>query len=293
MKPRDILFAVLTAAIWGLAFPAIGIGLDSFSAPQLTALRFLIACLPVLFLPRPRLPWPTLIALGMTLFTGQFLLLFFAYTLGMPAGVASVVAHTQAFFTVLLAAILLRELPTLRQTAGILVALGGLLLIALTVGGDLTLIGLMLTLAGAVSWSFGNILVKCAAGVPMFPLMAWLSLVPPLPALLVSAVQGDDPLLWRAVADASWRSILATIYLGTVSTTLAYALWGRLLARYPAAMVAPFSLLAPCVGVAASALAFGEAFGPMRYAGMALILIGLAVIVLPRRHPRTARETLA
>lgn len=42
-----------------------------------------------------------------------------------------------------------------------------------------------------------------------------------------------------------------------------------------------FALLAPCTGVLSSALIFREVFSPMRYAGMALILAGLAVVVLP------------
>jgi len=48
MKPTDAALAVLTSVIWGLAFVATKIALDSFSPPQLTALRFLIACLPAL-----------------------------------------------------------------------------------------------------------------------------------------------------------------------------------------------------------------------------------------------------
>ena len=60
-------------------------------------------------------------------------------------------------------------------------------------------------------------------------------------------------------------------------------MWGRLLSRYASASVVPFSLLSPCVGVISSALVFGESFTPMRAAGMALILAGLAVIVLPAR----------
>jgi len=45
--------------------------------------------------------------------------------------------------------------------------------------------------------------------------------------------------------------------------------------------VAPFALLSPCTGVVSSVLIFGEVFSPARLAGMALILFGLAVIVLP------------
>jgi O-acetylserine/cysteine efflux transporter len=84
MKPTDAALAVLTSVIWGLAFVATKIALESFSPPQLTALRFLIACLPALLLPRPRISWPQLILVGSTLFTGQFLLLFFAFTNGLP-----------------------------------------------------------------------------------------------------------------------------------------------------------------------------------------------------------------
>ena len=282
MTARDMALAALTSVIWGLAFVAIKFGLESFSAPELTALRFVIACLPALFLPRPAISWPLLVLIGSTLFTGQFLLLFFAYTAGMPPGLASVTQQMQAFFTVLLAALFLREIPTLRQSIGMTVALGGLGLIALTIGGDLTLPGLALAIGGAFSWAVGNVLVRRVGNVPMLPLMAWLSLVPPLPALLVSALHDERLPLWGALAAASWSSIAAAVYLGAVATSLAYVLWGSLLARYPAAMVAPFALLAPATGVIASALIFGELFGPLRYLGMALILAGLAIVVLPK-----------
>ena len=291
MTLRDIGLAALTSIIWGLAFVAIKLGLESFSPSQLTALRFIIACLPVIFLPRPRVKWSILLLVGMTLFTGQFLLLFFAYTKGMPAGLASVTQQTQAFFTVLLAAIFLRDIPSFRQTIGMLVAFAGVALIGFTTGSDLTILGLGLALASALSWAVGNILLKRIGPVPMLPLMAWLSLVPPLPALLVSALHDDPWSLASAAAHASWMSIAAAIYLGAIATTLAYAIWGSLLARYRTAAVAPFALLAPCVGVIASSVIFGESFGPIRYSGMVLVLIGLAVIVLPATslRPRTRR----
>ena len=281
MTPSDMALAALTSVIWGLAFVFIKFGLESFSAPQLTALRFIIACLPVLVLPRPPIPWSMLILIGSTLFTGQFLLLFFAYAQGMPPGLASVTQQMQAFFTVLLAALFLRDVPTLRQSIGMAVAFCGLGLIGLTIGGDLTVLGLGLAVAGAFSWAVGNVLVKRTGNVPMFPFMVWLSIVPPVPALLVSSFYDPNPSLLSAIVGASWLSIAAAIYLGAMATILAYAIWGDLLARYPTAMVAPFALLAPCTGVVSSALIFGELFGPIRYAGMALVLTGLAIIVLP------------
>jgi drug/metabolite transporter (DMT)-like permease len=45
MAIRDTMLAALTSVVWRFAFVATKWGLDSFSAPQLTALRFLIAAL--------------------------------------------------------------------------------------------------------------------------------------------------------------------------------------------------------------------------------------------------------
>lgn len=281
MTLRDTALAALTAVIWGLGFVAIKFGLESFSPAQLTALRFIIACLPVLVVPRPPISWPMLVAIGLTLFTGQFLLLFFAYVEGLPPGVAAVTQQIQVFFTVALAAIFLRDTATRRQWIGMLVAFCGLALIGLTVGGDLTPSGFALAMAAAFSWAVGNILIKRVGKVPMLPLMTWLSLVPPLPALLVSSLDDRAPWIFTAVLGASWTSIVAAVYLAVLATTVAYAMWGHLLARYPSAVVAPFALLAPCAGIASSALVFGESFPPLRYFGMALIFAGLAVVFLP------------
>lgn len=284
MPLRDKGLAALIAVIWGLAFVASKYGIESFSAAQMTVLRFAVACLPAVVLHRPKIPWRWLFAIGLTLFTGQMLLFFFAYSEGLPPGLASITQQLQVFFTVALAALFLRETPTRRQTAGMVIAFGGMGLIALTSEGRLSPLALMLAVGAPFSWAIGNILLKRLGPMPVVPLIAWLSLVPPLPALAVSLLV-DGWTLPTAIAGASWRSLAAVVYLGAASTVLAYALWGRLLARYPAAQVTPFALLAPCVGVVASALIFDERFTVPWYAGMALIFAGLALIALPARWP--------
>jgi O-acetylserine/cysteine efflux transporter len=281
MRFRDSVLAALTSIIWGFGFVVIKLGLLSFAAPQLTALRFLLAALPVFLVPRPRIAWPRLVVIGLTLFTGQFLLLFFAISAGLPAGLASVTQQTQVFFTVLLAAVFLREMPSVGQCAGMSIAFAGLALIGATIGADLRPIALGLALGAAFSWAVGNILVKRSTEVPVLSLVVWASLVPPLPALIVSGLWGGHPSLPAALAGASWLGIGCVAYLGAFATVLAYAIWGDLLQRYSAARIAPFALLAPCAGVVSSALVFGEVFSPVRYLGMALILAGLAVIVFP------------
>jgi O-acetylserine/cysteine efflux transporter len=281
VTPFHVFLAVLVAVIWGIAFVATKLALESFSPPQLTALRFLIAALPVLFVARPPIAWPALCAAGLTLFAGQFLFQFFGIASGMPPGLASIVVQTQALFTILFAGVTLKEKPTGRQLSGTAVAFAGLVVIAMTVGRDLTTIGLCLTTMAAISWGIGNVLLKRLPNVDMLSLMVWLSLVPPLPALALSIALDGSISIVGAITHASWLAVAATLYLGVVATVFAYAIWGGLLRRYSAATVTPFALLAPFVAAYASSLVLGERFGALRLAGMALVLLGLAVIVLP------------
>jgi O-acetylserine/cysteine efflux transporter len=115
MAPFHISLAVLVAVIWGIAFVAPRLALESFSPPQLTALRFLIASVPVLLVAHPPSTWPVLCAVGLTLFAEQFLFQFFGIVNGMPPGLASIVVQTQALFTILFAGVALGETLTRRQ----------------------------------------------------------------------------------------------------------------------------------------------------------------------------------
>ena len=224
MRPIHVFLATCVAVIWGLAYVATKIALGSFSPPQLTVLRFLIACAPALLLPRPRVPVRMLVLIGMTMFTGQFLLQFFGIANGMPPGLASVVSQTQGMFTVVLAVLFLKERPSGRQLVGLVSGLAGLAVVGMTVGNGLTTLGLLLVLASAISWSIGNVLLKTLQRVDMLHLVVWMSLVPPLPAFAISAFTDGPGSLPHALAVAPWQALASALYLGLVATVLAYAI---------------------------------------------------------------------
>lgn len=281
MSPAQAALAVLVAAIWGFNFPVIRFGLDEFPPFLLAALRFVGSAVPVLFLARPALSWRDLALLGLFLFVGQFGFLFFGMTMGMPPGLASATIHTQGILTVLLAALLLGERPLARQWAGLATAGAGLLMVALSIGGDLTAIGFALTFAGAWSWAAGNIVLKRIGPAPMFAVTAWASLLPPLPLFALGlAVDGPGP-TFDALARVSWTGIAVLAYLVFAATMVGYWIWGNLMARHSAAAIAPFALLVPCFGLASSAAIFGERLTGLRLAGAALVLAGLALSALP------------
>jgi len=285
MKPADVSLAVMVAVIWGLAFVASRIALDEFSPALMTALRFAIAAVPCLFVRKPDVSWPLLIAISGTLFLGQFLAQAYGIARGVPVGLTSVIVQSQALFTIAFAVIAFRELPTPIQTLGIGIATAGLLMICGTVGFDFSAGAFAVLMISPVSFAIGNLLLRQAREVPMFDLFAWLCLVPPLPLLALALATDGPQATLNSLIQMSPTGLVCMLALGAISTSIAYWLWGRLLRDYPAAQVVPFALLVPFVGAAASAIVFGERFGPLRLAGMVIVVCGIAVMLLSKRAP--------
>lgn len=289
MPLKDVLLALVVIAVWGLNFVVIKIGLQGVPPLLLGALRFLLVLFPaIFFIPRPRLPWRWLLAYGMTISLGQFAFLFYAMSAGMPAGLASLVLQAQAFFTLLFAVLLLGERVRAGQLLGLLVAAAGLTLIGLRSGTGMTLAGFALTLCAASMWALGNIVTRRIGKVDILGLVVWGALVPPLPFLALSLWLEGPATLERAMLGLDLQSLLAIVYLAFAATMLGYGLWGRLLSRYPASQVAPFSLLVPVVGLSASALLLGERLDIQQGAGVGLVLAGLLVNLYGARLPARA-----
>jgi O-acetylserine/cysteine efflux transporter len=283
MKPADVFLAVLVAVIWGSAFVLSRIALDELSPELMTALRFTIAAVPCLFVRRPKVPWPTLIAISFTLFLGQFLAQAYGIAGGVPVGLTSVIVQSQALFTIALAAILFSERPTRMQTLGIAIAACGLLMICGTVGYDFSVAVFAVLMISPISFAVGNVLLRRAQGVAMFDLFAWLCLMAAVPLLALSVAKNGLSPTWHELSQMSFSVLLCLLGIGLVSTSFAYWLWGRLLRDHPAAQVVPFALLVPFVGSLASSIVFGETFGRLRLAGMVTVIGGIAVMLLARR----------
>ncbi|HEY2248082.1 MAG TPA: EamA family transporter, partial [Bradyrhizobium sp.] len=251
MKSTDVCIAVLVAVIWGLAFVASRLALDEFSPELMTTLRFSIAAVPCLFVRKPDVSWPLLIAISFSLFLGQFLAQAFAIAHGVPVGLLSVIVQSQALFTIAFAALIFREVPTPMQSAGIAIATVGLLMICGTVGYDFSVGAFAVIMICPVSFAIGNLLLRRAHGAPMFDLFAWLCLTAAVPLAVLTLISNGPAPTWHELTRASPTGIVCMLCLGGISTSIAYWLWGRLLRDYPAAQVVPFALLVPFVGSAA------------------------------------------
>jgi O-acetylserine/cysteine efflux transporter len=279
--------ALAVVFVWGTNFVVIRRGLDGMPPFLFATLRFVLSALPwLLFVPRPTVPWSRMAAFGLLLGAGQFGLLFFAIDGHISPGLASLVVQVQVFFTIGMSLWLLRERVRGYQVAGLLLAIAGLGVIAANLDATVTLAGLGLILGAAFFWAAANMVVKSLGPVNMLHFMVWSSVfaIPPLlalsllvegPTVMAQALRDADSVVWGSVL---WQAVGNTLF--------GYGAWNWLLARHSAATVTPMALLVPVFGMSASALSLGEAMPAWKLGACALVLGGLAVIVLwPRWRP--------
>jgi O-acetylserine/cysteine efflux transporter len=255
VKPRDLALAVLVAAVWGTNFVAISIGLDDLPPLLFNALRFGLAAIPaVFFVGRPVVAWRWVIAIGLSLGVVKFSLLFAGMAAGMPAGLSSLVLQIQAVFTVIFAAVLLRERPVRRQIAGL-----------------------------AAAWGISNVAMRRASASDMLNLIVWVSAVAtPVLVVLTLLVDGPEADL-AALRSMSWSAVGALLFVSGLATLWGWAVWGTLIRRYGASTVAPFSMLVPFFGIASAALVLREPVHPTDILGGLLVVGGVLTGALAAR----------
>lgn len=277
MRPLHAAGALLIVAIWGLNFPVIRFGLNEFTPFTFATWRFVLGALPVLFVPRPNIPWATLAGIGGFMFAGQFVFLFFAMQAGLPPGLTSVLVQLQGPLTVVLAAVFLREHATRGQWLGLAVAALGVVLIGRSVEGTASVLAVGLALLSALTWAAGNLFFRSARGQSMFAVTVWASVLPPIPLALASlALDGPGALLTPILAP-SWGGWFVLFYSVVPVMWLGYLIWGTLLRTYPAAKVGPISLLVPCAALLFSSFLVGEPIGGLRLLGVVVVLGGVAI----------------
>ncbi|EBM2192642.1 O-acetylserine/cysteine exporter [Salmonella enterica] len=286
MSLKDLLLALCVIIAWGVNFVVIKLGLHTMPPFLLAGLRFTLVAFPALFFVKPpqiSLRW--LVTYGMTISFGQFAFLFLAISIGMPAGVASLVIQAQAFFTILSGALILGEKLKWNHIIGILISAAGMILLAVagTNGieyGGVTPITMMLTLAAALSWGLGNItnkVIMLRHPVPVMSLVVWSALIPIVPFFICSWFFEGKSAITYSLIHIHAETILALVYLAFIATIASYAIWSILLSRYETWRIAPLSLLVPVVAILCSALFLGEQLSSRQLTGALIIILGLLV----------------
>jgi O-acetylserine/cysteine efflux transporter len=285
-----LILAIVVVAVWGTNFVVIKWGLADFPPLTFAALRFAFAVLPaVFFLKRPAVPWWNLAAYGVLIGVGQFGLLYIAMTQWISPGLASLVVQVQAFFTVGLAMMLTGERLRTFQVMALGLAAGGLAWLMAHTGAEVTPLGLGLTVVAALAWAGGNTAARAAQPASMLAYVVWASVFSAPPLFVLALAAEGWPAMSHAIVHAGPGAWAAVLWQSVGNTIFGYTAWGWLLARHPAATVAPLSLLVPVFGMGASAMLLGEPLSAWKLTAAALVLGGLGLNTLwPRIAARRA-----
>lgn len=194
------------------------------------------------------------------------------------AAEGALLTTTTPAFVVLLAWLLLQEIPTIRTVGGTVLAFAGALIVVagqtglrgLFAGG--TVWGSLLLLTAAAAWALVTVLGK--------PLVARYGALPAMTYACLWSLPFFPPiLLWevshRPVHLPSLGGLLAILYLGLASTALAWYLWYKGLEGLPAGVVAVFFFAQPVVGGILAWLFLGERLGAAFLAGGGVIASGI------------------
>lgn len=300
MPLRDKLLALLIVMAWGVNFVVIKVGLHGMPPLLLAGLRFACVAFPaIFFIKRPNLPLKWLLAYGLTISFGQFALLFWSLHLGLSAGLASLILQAQAFFTVLLGALLLKEKVRSHNIVAMLMAAGGIYLLASAHqhgAASITLVTLMLILAAASCWALGNItnkVIMANYAVPTMSLIVWSAPIPLVSFALSSLLFEGADAITSSLVNIEWHNVFSVLYLSIFATIIGYGGWSYLLSKYETGTVAPLSLLVPVFGLLSAMLFLDEAFNAQQAIGVIVIGVSLVFNVFyPVIRQRKLRKSL-
>jgi drug/metabolite transporter (DMT)-like permease len=217
---------------------------------------------------------------------------FLLITIGeesIDSALAAILNATVPLFVIVIAPLFLpEERITPGRIAGLALGFAGVILlvapglasgIGSSVPAELMLVG------SSLSYACGNVYARRNVR----------GLAPMIPALFQVGFAAAITLPLALVIDRPWTvhpapvALLAVAWLGFLGSGLAYLCFFTILRNWGSMRTSMTSYLLPVVGIAAGALALGEAVTANRIGGTALIACGIAIVSSPKVVARLAR----
>ena len=294
--PRvNVRVAVAVAAVWvvwGSTFAAMRFAVGTIPPFAMAGTRFTLAGAILLAvcalrgrarvaradLVRALVTGTTLLLLGngMTAWTVQFL----------PTGINSLLLSVSPIWMALIAFVWNGERPTRIGVVGMLVGLAGLGLLVLrpTSASAIPLWPALLAVLASVSWSFGSIYQRRTARGDLLLSTALQMLAGGLLLMLEAALTGE----WRSFDPhaISALSLGGFVYLVLFGSLIAYSAFLYTMQNASTALASTYAYVNPVVAVILGFVLFGERLTPLEAVASAVIVVGVALMMLPARAPR-------
>ena len=283
---RDWALLAALVAMWGSAFMFVKLGVATVPPATLAASRLAIGAAILvavirshgLALPRPGRRWLPFAALAVVGHSAPFYLISWGQQF-MDSALAGILMAIMPLATLLLAHFFVAgERMTLNRTLGFSLGFGGIVALmgpaALAgLGGSLLAVTAQaVVLAGALCFAANSVMARRLIETDFLVASA---------AVLIVATMVSVPL--ALVLDRPWElapsagSAVAIVWLGVGPTALATLLYFTLIASAGPTFMSLVNYLSPVVALLAGVTLLGEHPGATAVAGLALILLGVAL----------------
>ena len=285
MLVRDFILLMGVCLIWATNFVVTKLVLVHLDIPPLlfSSLRFALVLLVALpwLLPWPRPRW-RIVVIGLMMGAGGFGLVSIGLMTATPSS-AAVVTQLGVPLTALLSVFMLGEKIGWRRGIGIALAFSGAVIVMYDHKGFALSFGLLFVVASAFASAFGVVLLKKTENVAPLQFQAWVGLASSIPLALASAGL-ETGQVDRALA-AGWPFLAALAYTAIAVSLLGHSLFFKLVMKYEANLISTLTLMCPLMGIGLGVLITGDRFDLRMIAGTAVVLAGVAIILIaPRRR---------
>lgn len=270
---------LLTAGvIWGSSFFFIAEALESFEPMLITWLRVLLgfatlSCVPRAHAPVDRADWPR-IALLAVVWMAFPLSMFPIAEQHVSSSVTGMLNGAMPIFAALVATVLLRRLPGVRQRAGLAAGTLGLVMVGLPSlsEGASSALGVLLILVALASYGIAiNLVVPLQqryGALPVLRRSAGVAAVLLMPFGL-AAVPASA---W------SWSAVAACVALGVLGSAVAFIAAGTLAGRVGSTRASTTTYLIPVVSLLLGVIVRNETVDALAVAGCAVVLLGAFLV---------------
>ena len=275
MELKNWILLTLLGAVWGSAFMFIKISADDFGPILLVNLRLLLAgalFLPFLlqkkYLAYFKSHFFGILILG--IFSNAFPFTMFSYaSLGATSNMLGILNGTTAFMTMVVAYFWLKESITPKQIFGIILGFLGILVLVNPANGSATLSASGFALVGALSYSFSGVYIqKYQLNANKFVLIGWAMLFGGLFLTPLSFFNLPDQM-------PNNNAIAALLWLGIVSTGIAYLGYIRLIEQIGAVRTSTVTYLLPVFSIIWGSIFLQEKITWIIFGGFIFVMIGM------------------
>lgn len=272
--------------VWGSTYLAIRIGLQAYPPFLLAGIRFALAgtaLYAVLRLrgvapPTPR-QWRNASITGVLLLLGGNGLVCFAEQ-QVPSGIAAVAVASMPLFAALFAGAY-GEWPHRREATGLVVGFAGVVVLNLGSGLSGSLAGAIALVAAPALWAFGSVWSR-RQDMPAGPMNTAAQMLAASAALGLTGWASGEHL----PAHPAWQATAALLYLTVFGSLVAFSAYLYLLGTVRPALATSYAYVNPAIAVLLGVALGGEHVGPLDLAGMVVILIGVATVIVSRQKTR-------